>query len=127
NWGGYDVTVRTIDSFPHSSSWELRNAIKTDIEQLHEAEGVTYFHLIGDSNDYEQFAPPYWPNIWTEAGGWEDMHDDYINEEGWPTLGQPDRDIIPSFPLFKNGGVMATESRVYPYVMSDMPYRDVTD
>ena len=114
---GYTVYLRTVDSYP-SDPDSFRTALRDSIAD-YAADGAMYFHLIGDANDWQQFSSP-WP------GEWESIRQNYLSV-GYPSGGQPEKDLIPTWTFSDTLPRLQNTSYFTPYILADTPYSDTDD
>jgi hypothetical protein len=112
---GYQVSVELVDGYPSGPN-EFRSTLDGAILNEYQ-NGATYFLLVGDANDYMEFSQP-WP------GEWETIRQDYLTT-GYPTGGQPEKDIIPTFIIEDPRPRKRGMSWYAPYWFTDQPYADV--
>ncbi len=114
---GYTVYLRTVDSYP-SDPDSFRTALKDSIAD-YAADGAMYFHFVGDANDWQQFSAP-WP------GEWEQIRQNYLSV-GYPSGGQPEKDLIPTWSFPDTLPRLQNTSYFTPYILTDTPYSDTND
>jgi len=119
---GYDARVVVIDGKPTDPDG-FRTALKTSIAAWADTAGARYFQLIGDANDWQEFDGPLTASYW--VGSWEAIRQGYLGS-GYPSGGQPDKNIIPTFAVPDTASRYAPENMTYitPYYLTDQPYAD---
>ncbi len=118
---GYVVILESVNSLPADDS-QFRSAVKASIAAYH-SDGVEYFHFIGDANDNDEFdgalTAEYWP-----SGFWENVRQGKLSN-GYPSGGEPDKDIIPTYYVKDTEIGQYNQTRGWPYYATDLPYADV--
>ncbi|GJM43725.1 MAG: hypothetical protein DHS20C21_05670 [Gemmatimonadota bacterium] len=126
-WGWwYQTTLVAVEQFgdPNNDPDGVRQALKSDIA-TRAAEGAKYFLLVGDANDWREFDGPLTSTLWT--GVWETVRQLYL-AHGFPSGGQPSRNIIPTFVVADNiKPAHESQTAWYPYYTTDQPYADTNN
>lgn len=119
---GYDVRVIPIDGRPADPD-SFRTALKASIAAWADTTGARYFQLIGDANDWREFDGDLTSSYW--VGSWETIRQGYFTA-GYPSGGQPDKDIIPTFAVADTASRGSPGNMTYlvPYYFTDQPYAD---
>lgn len=122
DWWGYDGEVIGVSGFPgHGTDRALfRESIHARI--LTKAlQGVRYFLLAGDSNDYAEMADDaLWPPPWDAT-----LYALRNNGIVYPN-GQPANDVIPTYTVPDTLPQPANMAWIRPYWFTDWPYGDTT-
>ena len=111
---GYSVVVNSVDGYPADPD-SFRAALRNTISN-YAGNGVRYFHLIGDANDWQQFSTP-WPVEW------EQIRQNYLSS-GYPPGGQPEKNLIPAWSFPDTLPRDMCVSYYVPYTLTDKPYSD---
>ncbi len=117
---GYDPEIVEIDDIaggPLENPDLFRMTLLASIVS-HAQQGVRFFHLVGDWNDWHEVYGSDWQSYWT--GWWADLREDHIASYP-PTTAKL---ILPTFTVADTLPHLVGLGHDAPYIFTDQPFAD---
>jgi hypothetical protein len=117
---GYDPEIIAIDDIgggPAAHPELFRMSLLATI-MSYAQQGVRFFHLVGDWNDWHEVYGSGWENYWT--GWWADLRDDHIASYP-PTT---EKLVLPTFAVADTLPHLVGLGHDTPYTFTDQPFAD---
>lgn len=113
------VMIESLDALSLDQD-ARRSDIRSLIAEYYNA-GYRYVLLVGDANDYREFAGDRQAALWCDDY-WAARRVHYV-EQGWHSDGQASKDVLPTYVAEELAH--RNTARIAPYSLIDEPYADI--